>query len=165
MPPTDTEAKLTDYRARKEREKLIIHYKTRVATLFSKFTRKPQKTQDPVDQEKLSSLSSTDSNSDIEHDSLLIEKPTPLSVYDYVLYVLVFLLWITIYAIFIKLQFGMVYLIISALVGMYLNTRTGPKQKDEVSAYSVFNENCKKIDGTLDGEQMTKQMLYGQFAR
>ncbi|XP_066140067.1 SAYSvFN domain-containing protein 1 [Euwallacea fornicatus] len=165
MPLTDTEAKLTDYRTRKEREKLINHYKTRVATFFSKFTKKPIKFQDSVGQEKFSPLVSTDSNLGTKHDSLLIEKPTPLSIYDYLLYVLSLLLWITVYAIFIKLQFGMVYLIISALVGMYLNTRTGPKEKNEVSAYSVFNENCEKIDGTLDGEQMTKQMLYGQFAK
>lgn len=74
-------------------------------------------------------------------------------------------MWATMYAIFIKFQFGTVYLIVSGLVGMYLNTRTGPKRKNEVSAYSVFNENCESIDGTLDGEQMTKQMLYGGFTR
>lgn len=49
----------------------------------------------------------------------------------------------------------------SALVGIYLNTRTGPKPKNEISAYSVFNENCEAIDGTLKGEQFEREIRYG----
>lgn len=44
---------------------------------------------------------------------------------------------------------------------MYLNTRTGPKRKHEISAYSVFNKNCESIPGTLKAEQFEREMRYG----
>lgn len=83
---------------------------------------------------------------------------------DYFYYFLCFVLWTTVYAIFIKLEFGIVYLIVSGLVLMYVNTRTGPKKKNEISAYSVFNKNCEKIPGTFDAEQLQREMLYGVAA-
>lgn len=79
---------------------------------------------------------------------------------DLIYYGLYFVLWATIYAIFIKLQFGTVYFVLSAIIGMYLNTRTTPKKENEISAYSVFNQNCKSIDGTLKGEQFEREMGY-----
>lgn len=69
--------------------------------------------------------------------------------------------WLTAYAIFLKLQFGAVFFVISALLGIYFNTRTRPKKKGEVSAYSVFNENCVSIDGTLKAEQFEKEIRFG----
>lgn len=83
------------------------------------------------------------------------------SYMDIVYYTFCFMLWATIWAIFIKLQFGTVYLIISGLIGIYLNTRTRPKKKGEVSAYSVFNKNCESIDGTLKAEQFEREIRYG----
>ncbi|XP_013192132.2 SAYSvFN domain-containing protein 1 [Amyelois transitella] len=71
------------------------------------------------------------------------------------------LTWLTLYYFFLKLQFGAVFFVISALVGIYLNTRTRPKKKGEVSAYSVFNENCVSIDGTLKAEQFEREIRYG----
>lgn len=79
---------------------------------------------------------------------------------DVIRYVLYFTLWASLYAIFINLQFGIVYLITSALVVMYLNTRTKPKKAGEVSAYSVFNKNCQSIDGTLKAEQFERELLF-----
>ncbi|KAF5294043.1 hypothetical protein FQR65_LT10946, partial [Abscondita terminalis] len=76
-------------------------------------------------------------------------------------YILYFILWITVYFIFIKLQFGLVYLVTSALVGIYLNTRTSKRKKNEISAYSVFNKNCKSIDGTLTAEQFEREIRMG----
>lgn len=83
------------------------------------------------------------------------------SYMDCVYYGLCFILWATVYVIFIKLQFGTVYLILSGLIGIYVNTRTGPKTKDEISAYSVFNKDCKSIDGTLKAEQFEREIRYG----
>lgn len=80
---------------------------------------------------------------------------------DIVYYTLCFMLWATLWAIFIKIQFGTVYFIVSIIVGIYFNTRTRPKFKDEVSAYSVFNKNCKSIDGTLKAEQFEREIRYG----
>lgn len=48
----------------------------------------------------------------------------------------------------------------SMLFGVYFNTRT-TRKKNEVSAYSVFNENCHSIDGTLKAEQFEREIRYG----
>ncbi|KAL6444831.1 hypothetical protein ACFW04_002103 [Cataglyphis niger] len=78
-----------------------------------------------------------------------------------VIYLLYFLLWVTLYAIALKYEFGAVYFILSALVFIYLNTRSGPKRQGEPSAYSVFNPNCEAIQGTLDATQFEKEIRYG----
>lgn len=70
-------------------------------------------------------------------------------------------IWISLFMYFIMIQFGAVFFTLSVLVGIYLNTRTRPKKNGEVSAYSVFNSNCQSINGTLDAEQLQRQMLYG----
>lgn len=80
---------------------------------------------------------------------------------DIVFYSLCLILWGTFWTIFIELQFGTVYFILSLLIGICLNTRTQPKNKGEVSAYSVFNKNCESIDGTLKAEQFEKEIRYG----
>lgn len=79
----------------------------------------------------------------------------------YVIYVLYFLFWATLWAIAIQLQFGVVFLLLSGIFGIYFNTRTGKKSKKEISAYSVFNKDCHSIDGTLKGEQFDKEIRYG----
>lgn len=86
------------------------------------------------------------------------EEPTCCTYIDLIRFVLYFILWATLYAIFIKLQFGIAYFLISSLVIMYINTRTGPRRKGEISAYSVFNKNCKSIDGTLKAEQLEREL-------
>lgn len=58
-------------------------------------------------------------------------------------------------------MFGTVYFIVSLLIGIYLNTRTQPRSKNEISAYSVFNKNCESIDGTLKAEQFEREIRYG----
>ncbi|CAF0969755.1 unnamed protein product [Brachionus calyciflorus] len=68
-----------------------------------------------------------------------------------------FLLWVLLYALFIKLEFGVVYLICSLLVLVYLNTNVGKKSK--ISAYSVFNPNVERIQGTLTSEQLEKNLI------
>lgn len=71
------------------------------------------------------------------------------------------LLWITCWAIAIELQFGIVFLLVSAIAGIYYNTRTAPRRRGEVSAYSVFNRDCRAIDGTLKAEQFEQEIRYG----
>ena len=36
------------------------------------------------------------------------------------------------------------------------------RQKGELSAYSVFNENMERIDGTFTAEQFEERMIYGR---
>lgn len=79
----------------------------------------------------------------------------------YTLWSVYFLFWVTLYVIAIELKFGMVFLMLSALFGIYFNTRTGPKKRNEISAYSIFNKNCESIDGTLKAEQFENEIRYG----
>lgn len=84
--------------------------------------------------------------------------------FKYIIYTIWFIFWATCWMIAIEYKFGIVYLMFSALFGIYFNTRTGKKHKNEISAYSVFNKNCESIKGTLTGEQLAGEMIYGPFA-
>ena len=64
--------------------------------------------------------------------------------------------------IFIKLEFGLVYFIVSSILIIYFNT-SNQKNKSGLSAYSVFNPNIERIQGTVTSEQLQKNML-GQFS-
>lgn len=74
---------------------------------------------------------------------------------------LYFLLWATLYAVALHLEFGTIYFIVSFLYAIWRNTGTGPKKEGEMSAYSVFNPNCEAIDGTLKAEQFEQELRYG----
>lgn len=78
-----------------------------------------------------------------------------------VIYLLYFLLWGTLYIIAVEYEFGAVYFILSAFVFIWFNTRSRPKKKGELSAYSVFNPNCEAIEGTLDASQFEREIRYG----
>jgi Mg2+/citrate symporter len=75
----------------------------------------------------------------------------------YVNLVLKISLWSIIWIIFIKIEFGVVYLIVSLLIIIYLNT--GQRNKSKLSAYSVFNPNLKRIEGTLTAEHAEKFII------
>uniref|UniRef100_A0A2M4CYP3 SAYSvFN domain-containing protein n=1 Tax=Anopheles darlingi TaxID=43151 RepID=A0A2M4CYP3_ANODA len=81
----------------------------------------------------------------------------PRSLLTYLTYLVYLLFWVTLYAIAIELGFGVVFLMLSALFGIYFNTRTR-KAPGEISAYSVFNKNCEAIDGTLKAEQFEREI-------
>jgi hypothetical protein len=76
----------------------------------------------------------------------------------YCTYLVYFLIWITLYAIAIEMRFGVVFLIVSMLLGVCLNTRTRPRKPGEASAYSVFNKDCESLDGTFKAEMFEKQL-------
>lgn len=103
--------------------------------------------------------STSDENGAAEKKS--VAPAEPRSRLTYFTYILYFCFWATCWMIAIELKFGTVFLLFSALFGIYFNTRTEPKRKNEVSAYSVFNENCASIDGTLTAEQFEREIRYG----
>lgn len=104
--------------------------------------------------------SGSTSDGDFEENNVIV--PVSDNTYlKYFLWFLYFLFWSTCYAIAIELKFGTVFLIISALFGIYFNTRTSPRKQGEISAYSVFNENCQSIDGTLKAEQFEQEIRFG----
>lgn len=91
-------------------------------------------------------------------DSINQSQCTMLRIITYLLY---FLLWITLYIIAIEFEFGAVYFILSTLIFIWLNTRSRPKKPGELSAYSVFNPDCKAIEGTIDASQFEREIRYG----
>lgn len=74
-----------------------------------------------------------------------------------------FILWLVTYFYSIHIEFGAVYFCICALLFIYFNTRTGKRSNDEISAYSVFNRNCERIDGTFSAEDFEKQLRKGML--
>lgn len=93
-----------------------------------------------------------------------LEEENPVSwQYCIIKYSAYAIIWLSFFIFFINLQFGAVYFGVTVLIGICLNTRTKPKKKGEVSAYSVFNEDCTSIDGTLKAEDLQRQLLYGSL--
>lgn len=101
--------------------------------------------------------------SSVDEDDIVSGESYSSDLLTYALRAVIILLWITLYVIAIKLQFGMVYFMLSALFGIYYNTRTTRKKKNEISAYSVFNKNCESIDGSLKAEHFEKEIRYGSL--
>lgn len=104
-----------------------------------------------------SPVASSDEADDETEDEREVKSP-PKTWIDYCTYAVYFLFWATLYAIAIQLKFGAVFFMFSCLIGIYLNTRTGPKLENEPSAYSVFNPNMESIDGTLKAEQFEREI-------
>ena len=68
--------------------------------------------------------------------------------------------WLGLWYKFIQLQFGAVYFAVSLLFIMYFSMRT-ERDPCHLSAYSVFNPNCERIDGTFTAEQFEKELRFG----
>ncbi|XP_070578033.1 SAYSvFN domain-containing protein 1-like [Ptychodera flava] len=71
-------------------------------------------------------------------------------------------LWVVLLVLFIKLEFAAVFLVLTLFYLVYASMRSDVVRKPgELSAYSVFNPNCERIDGTLTAEQFEREMMYG----
>lgn len=72
------------------------------------------------------------------------------------------LLWLVLLGLFVELEFGLAYFVLSMFYWLYEGTRgPGQRRKGEKSAYSVFNPGCEAIDGTLTAEQFERELQYG----
>ncbi|XP_043569733.1 SAYSvFN domain-containing protein 1 isoform X2 [Chiloscyllium plagiosum] len=79
--------------------------------------------------------------------------------------ILKFLLWLVLLGLFIELEFGLAYFVLSMFYWIYVGTRDPSKKKQgEVSAYSVFNPGCKAIEGSLTAEQFERELQYRPMA-
>ncbi|XP_057296772.1 SAYSvFN domain-containing protein 1-like [Hydractinia symbiolongicarpus] len=74
-----------------------------------------------------------------------------------------FALWFSLLLFFIEIEFGAVYFIVSLTIIMYFSMKKG--KSNGPSAYSVFNKDCERIDGTFTAEQFEQQMIYGGAVR
>ncbi|XP_060100958.1 SAYSvFN domain-containing protein 1 [Heteronotia binoei] len=76
-----------------------------------------------------------------------------------------FLLWLVLLGLFVELEFGLPYFVLSMFYWIYVGTRgPGEKQNGERSAYSVFNPGCEAIQGTLTAEQLERELHYRSLA-
>lgn len=57
--------------------------------------------------------------------------------------------------------FGAVFFVISALIAIYFNTSNSDKKRNILSAYSVFNPQCKPIQGSADPKQLERELIFG----
>jgi len=71
--------------------------------------------------------------------------------------------WLIGWAVFIHLEFGAVYFIISLMCFVYFTTSNQSAVGGDKgpSAYSVFNVNCERLDGTFTTEQFEKELRFG----
>ncbi|XP_004619397.1 SAYSvFN domain-containing protein 1 [Sorex araneus] len=75
--------------------------------------------------------------------------------------VLKVLLWLVLLGLFVELEFGLAYFVLSLFYWMYVGTRSPEEKKEgERSAYSVFNPGCEPIQGTLTAEQFERELLF-----
>ncbi len=70
-------------------------------------------------------------------------------------------LWFLLWGVSIECDFGVVYVIVSGLVLMVYSLYGSRRPGHEPSAYSVFNEGCENIDGTLTAAQFERELRYG----
>ncbi|XP_005389661.1 PREDICTED: SAYSvFN domain-containing protein 1 [Chinchilla lanigera] len=69
------------------------------------------------------------------------------------------LLWLVLLGLFVELEFGLAYFVLSLFYWMYVGTRgPGEKKEGEKSAYSVFNPGCEAIQGSLTAEQLEREL-------
>lgn len=130
---------------RSEEEVLLIENEEQIPQKFQ-----PLQTEDPSD--------ITSEASELES---LEDEPKESWQYFAIKWSIGSIIWLSLYMYFLQIQFGAVFFVVSVLIGICVNTRTTPKKRGEVSAYSVFNENCVSIDGTLKAEQFEKEIRYG----
>ena len=74
------------------------------------------------------------------------------------------ILWLLLWGFFVEVEFGVVFIILSAFAFIVLSLRGSRRRIGQLSAYSVFNENCESIDGTLTAEQFEREIRYGPTA-
>lgn len=76
-----------------------------------------------------------------------------------------FALWFSLWMFFLKIEFGAVYFVVSLTLILYYSMKHNQRKDDEPSAYSVFNKNFEKLEGTFTAEQFENQMIYGGASR
>ena len=142
------EAKLAEYRAKKNSEQKVQDQKKKVWNFLTlQFLRRP----DPGG-------ANTD---DLENQEQLQQ---PWTRIDYAILVVKLVMWSVGQIIFVKLGFGAVYLATSAFALIWLSFGKEKRQEGQLSAYSVFNPNCQNIQGTLTAEQFESEIRHKKIS-
>jgi len=130
------EAKLAEFRKKHAQKKPLINWYELSSRVSSIFSSKPK------------------SNEEVE------EEGGEESVTSWQIILIKFLLWLTLFVIFLRLEFGAIYFIVSLLYLMWYSLDRR-RRRNELSAYSVFNPNFEKIQGTFSGEDYERQLRRG----
>lgn len=69
-----------------------------------------------------------------------------------------FSLWVATWMLFIYLDFGSLWIILSLMLSIFFNL--GTRKAGELSAYSVFNKDFKKLLGTLDARDIDNEIRH-----
>jgi hypothetical protein len=99
-----------------------------------------------------------DNITDNKNDSSVSEETTSSS---WLIGGLKMLLWLLLFGFFIEIEFGVVYFILSLFYFIYWTMKGSRRDPKTLSAYSVFNKNCERIEGTLAAEQFDRELRYG----
>jgi len=138
------EAKLAEFRKSHAPKKPLINWHdiiTRLTSIFSFSSKKSSETKQK--------------NEDQE------EQEGEESETNWQIIVIKFLVWLTLFVIFIRLEFGAVYFIISLLYIIWSSLSSHRRRRDQLSAYSVFNPNFEKLQGTFSAEDYDRQLRHG----
>ena len=131
------EAKLAEFRKKQAQTKPWINWHellSRFSSIFSYSSKKESKNEEEIEEKE--------------------------SVRDWKIIAIKFLIWLTLFVIFIRLEFGAIYFIVSLLYLMWYSLDSR-RRRNELSAYSVFNPNFEKIQGTFSGEDYDRQLRRG----
>lgn len=75
------------------------------------------------------------------------------------------LLWLVLLGLFIELEFGFPFFVLSLFYWIYEGLRSpDAREPGELSAYSVFNPDCQPLLGSLTAEQLEGEMGYRPLA-
>lgn len=75
------------------------------------------------------------------------------------------LLWLVLLGLFVELEFGLAFFVLSLFYWLYEGLRSpAPREPGEMSAYSVFNPDCQPLLGSLTAEQLEGEMGYRPLA-
>ncbi|XP_063682622.1 uncharacterized protein LOC134817412 [Bolinopsis microptera] len=73
-------------------------------------------------------------------------------------------LWVSLLLFFAHHEFGSVFFLVSIPVFVWQSMEEYKRGPRELSAYSVFNSNMERLDGTFTSEQWEKELRYGAAA-
>ena len=68
------------------------------------------------------------------------------------------LLYALLQALFARLGFGVAFFAVAALYAMFATASEQQRKKGELSAYSVFNKDCRSIEGSISPEDFEREM-------
>ena len=66
------------------------------------------------------------------------------------------------YCLAIEIEFGVVYFTTTFFLFLYI-VGFSERKKSKKSAYSVFNDNCERLQGTFTAEQFDAQLRHGRM--